>query len=92
MPDDVEAPWVARLYVSDRTAEKLTRKHRLTVQEVEAAVLCVAGLRGVWDDHPERGHRFILEVFIRSRRVLVVLYPADDPLGGSWHLGSAYFI
>jgi hypothetical protein len=44
----------------------------------------------VWDDDPERGRRALVEIFIRGQRVLVVLYPVDDPLGGVFNLGSAY--
>lgn len=82
--------WVARLYASQPTRQKLIEKHQLTVEEVEDAIVCKSGLSFVWNDHPERGRRALIEVAIRSRRVMVVLYPADDPLGDGWNLGSAY--
>lgn len=83
--------WVATLLISARTAEKLSQKHGLGAQEVRAAVVCVEGLNFSWNDDPDRGLRAIVSARIRRRRVLVVLYPVDDPLGDAWHLGSAYF-
>lgn len=59
------------------------------VDEVRDAVECVYNLRFVWDDDPERGLRAIVEVSLRGRRALVVLYPAGGE--DEWHLGSAYF-
>ena len=50
--------WVAEFVVSDRTSQKLAHKHHITVDEVEQAVKCVAGLRGSWDHDPIRGNRF----------------------------------
>lgn len=82
--------WVALLRVSDRTAEKLMQKHGLDADEVRDAVQCVRGLRYVWDEHPDRGVRALVETSIRRRRVLVVLYPTDEI--DVWHLGSAYFV
>ncbi len=32
----------------------------------------------------------MVEVFIRERRIVVVLYPVDDPYGDVFALGSAY--
>lgn len=80
--------WIAELCVSQRTEQKLIHKHRLTVEEVEDAVVCVRGLQGAWDDHPERGRRLLIQAKIRGCSALVVLYPTDDP--DVWHLGSAY--
>jgi hypothetical protein len=37
--------WVARLIVSQKTAEKLAGRHGLTWQEVRDSVVCVSGLR-----------------------------------------------
>lgn len=87
---DGERVWVATLYVSDRTAQKISQKHGLEVQDVEDAIVCVTSLTYTWDEHPERGRRALIETRIGGRRVLVVLYPANDPLGDGWHLGSAY--
>ena len=46
------------------------------------------GLAFAWHDDPERGLRAIVSVWIRARPVLVVLYPASDPLGDAWNLGQ----
>lgn len=81
--------WIAELQVSDRTAQKLIHKHRITVEEVESATVGVPGLQGAWDNDPERGRRLLLLVTIRGRQALVVLYPTSDPY--VWNLGSAYF-
>jgi hypothetical protein len=80
---------VSELYVSHATAQKLLHKHQITVQEVEDAVVNEPGLRGSWDNDPIRGLRMLVEVTIRGRRALVVLYPRDDPT--EWNLGSGYF-
>lgn len=87
-----DAIWVAMLYVSQKTAQKLASKHGLDVDDVRQAVTCVPGLRAVWDEHPERGLRAIIEAYIAGRKLLVVLYPANDQWGDGWHLGSAYYI
>lgn len=84
------ALWVAVLNISPRTAQKITEKHRLDPEDVRAAVQTVAGLEYVWDDDPERGLRAIVRVVIHGGPVLVVLYPVEHPLGGVFHLGSAY--
>jgi hypothetical protein len=85
-----EAIWVARLRISDATAHKISTQHGLQADEIRDAVECVRGLTFVWDDDLDRGRRAIVETFIRGHRVLVVLYPADDPLGEVFDLGSAY--
>jgi hypothetical protein len=85
-----ETIWVARLGVSPATAHKISRDHGLHADEVRDAVVCVRGLRFVLDDDPIRGRRALVETFIRGVRVMVVLYPANDPLGDAYHLGSAY--
>lgn len=81
--------WVATLRVSYRTEQKLIQKHRITVAEVDDAVVGVPGLRGAWNDDPVRGRRLLLSVTLRGRRALLVLYPTSDPY--VWNLGSAYF-
>jgi hypothetical protein len=87
-----ETIWVARLRISDATAHKISTQHGLQANEVRDAVEGVSGLPFVWDDDPQRGRRAIVETFIRGDRVLVVLYPAHDPLGDVFNLGSAYRI
>ena len=85
--------WVAVLNVSVRTAQKLSSKHGLSEAEVRMAIVGVKGLRYVWDDSPDgRGLRVIVETNINGRRVLVVLYPCDDPFGDTWNLGSAHVV
>jgi hypothetical protein len=86
----VETIWVAQLRISNATAHKISTQHGLQADEVRDSVECVPGLTFVWDDDPERGRRALVEIFIRGQRVLVVLYPVDDPLGGVFNLGSAY--
>lgn len=89
MADLPATVWVAELYVSASTEQKLIHRHNITVDEVEQAVKCVKGLRGRWDVDSDRGVRALIWVTIRSRRVLVVLYPTTAP--DVWNLGSAYF-
>lgn len=86
----VPSLWVATLYISDRTAEKLRAKHRLDPDDVRDAIVGVRGLRYAWNTHPERGTRAIVEATIDGDRVLVVLYPEASAMGDAWHLGSAY--
>jgi hypothetical protein len=90
--DVAEQPklWIARLIVSPRTAEKLSSKHNLDQQEVVDAVVCVKNLAYTWNVDPERGLRALVEVEIRGKRCLVVIYPVDDPSGDVYALGSAY--
>ncbi len=83
---------MAVLNVSERTAQKISQAHGISELEVREATVCVAGLVYVWHDHPERGRRAIIDVRIRSKRALIVLYPADSPLGDVYNLGSAYFV
>ncbi|HWH28926.1 MAG TPA: hypothetical protein VNU26_08200 [Mycobacteriales bacterium] len=83
--------WVARLLVSDRTRQKISGRHGITEQEVRDAVELRPGVPYAWDVHPIRGTRAIASVVIRGRQALVVLYPADDPLGDVYWLGSVYF-
>src|SRR2546429_7698280 len=81
--------WVAVLNMSERTAQKISQVHRISELEVREATVCVAGLMYVWHDHPERGRRAIIDVRIRGKRALVVVYPAESPLGDVYNLGSA---
>ena len=69
-----ERLWVARLHISERTAQKITSVHHITPQEVRDAVELQAGLIYAWNEHPKRGRRALVEVFIRGRRTIVVLY------------------
>jgi hypothetical protein len=71
---------------------EISQLHGITAEEVRDAVVCVEGLSFAWHNHPDRGWRAIVEIRIRGRLALVVLYEADDPLGDSWNLGSAYFV
>jgi hypothetical protein len=82
--------WIADLYVSDATRQKLVHVHRLDPDDVRAGLVCRTGLRYAWHEHPERGRRVLVELFVGSARVLAVLYPAGDPEEETWHLGSAY--
>lgn len=82
--------WVAKLIISEATAGKLSAKHGLDPREVRDAVVGVAGLRYAWHNHPERGRRALVEVWISDGRCVVVLYPVDDPAGDIYALGSAY--
>lgn len=83
--------WVARLHISQRTAQKIISAHHITPEEVRDAIELRAGLTYVWDEHPTRGLRAMVEVSIRAQHVIVVLYPvADQPLGDEYNLGSAY--
>ena len=86
-----ERLWVARLHISERTAQKITSVHHITPQEVRDAVELQAGLTYVWNEHPKRGRRALVEACIRGRRTIMVLYPVvDAPLGDEYNLGSAY--
>jgi hypothetical protein len=83
--------WIAELSISPKVAEKLRHKQKIEENEVRLAVVCVASLKYRWDTHPEQGRRAIVEVKIRKKRALVVLYPVDEPTD-TWALGSTYFI
>jgi hypothetical protein len=80
--------WVARLYVSERTRAKISSKHGLDVDDIRAHLVGALGLRGVWQHHPVRGLRALVEVYLGDQRVIVVLYPADEP--DAFHVASAY--
>lgn len=80
--------WVAELYCSSRTADKLSASHGLAYDEVRDSVVAVSGLEYVWDEDLERGLRAIVRVRIRRDTCLVVLYPAQGE--DCFSLGSAY--
>lgn len=84
----MESIWVAVVRVSPAVRKKLSARHGLDADEVANAIQCVVGLAWGWDDHPERGRRAIVRTSVRNAKVLVVLYPTDDP--DVWNLGSAY--
>ncbi len=60
--------WVARLEVSQKTAEKLASRHDLNWQDVRDAIVCVRDLQYAWDDNPERGLRALIQVTYEARR------------------------
>jgi hypothetical protein len=86
----VSSLWVARLLVSDATAQKLSAKHGLDRQEVHDAIVCIRGLRFTWQHHPERGRRAMVEIVVQDRRCIAVLYPVSGPSSDVFALGSAY--
>jgi len=88
----VASLWVAELLISDRVAQKITRRHGISAAEVRDAVVCVRGLRWRWDTHPERGRRAVVSTTIRGRHCAVVLYPQLAAMRDTWTLGSVYFV
>ena len=76
--------------MSEATAQKLAAKHGLDWGEVRDAIVCVRGLRYTWHRHPERGLRALVEIQLRGRRCVAVLYPVGDLSGNVFALGSAY--
>ena len=78
--------WVAVLRVSPA----VRAKHSIDADDVSAAVICAKGLTATWNDHPARGRRALVEVWVGRSRVLAVLYPTE--LEDAWNLGSAYTI
>jgi hypothetical protein len=82
--------WVAQLIMSDATKRKLSALHGLDWRAVNEAIDGVRGLAYTWDDDPERGRRAVVETEVGGRVCVIVLYPAEHPLGGVWALGSAY--
>lgn len=85
----VSSLWVARLLVSDATAQKLSAKHGLDWQEVHDAIVCIRELRFTWQHHPERGRRAMVELVVQDQRCIAVLYPVSGPSGDVFALGSA---
>ena len=86
----VASLWVAHLIVSDATASKLSGKHQLDWRDVRDAIVCVRGLRYAWHQHPTRGRRAMVEVVVRGRRCIAVLYPVGVASSDVFTLGSAY--
>jgi hypothetical protein len=84
--------WVAKLNISFRTAQKIINRHGIPIADVRDAVVCRSGLVYVWDEDEVRGPRAIVAAEIRGRKAWVVLYPAPDPMGDAYNLGSAYFV
>jgi hypothetical protein len=82
--------WISRLIISEATVQKLAAKHGLDWRDVHDAIVCVRGLRYTWHEHPERGRRALVQIRIGRRRCIAVLYPAGDPSGNVFALGSAY--
>lgn len=81
--------WVAVLYCSDRTADKISGNHGLDVAEVHRAVVARRGLR-VRRHEDDRGVRFIARPMIHGAPVLVVMFRDPDDVD-AYHLASAYF-
>ncbi len=82
--------WVARLHVSEPTAQKVSGgKHGLRVRDIRDEVVCRRGLTAREDRDPERGLRLYVDVVIDKEPVLVVLkahrYQVDE-----YYLVSAY--
>ncbi len=83
--------WVAQLHISPRTAEKIRGVHSLDPEWVREQIECRAGLVATWHVHPERGLRALIELPMKPKRILVVLYPVTDGMTqDEYHLGSAY--
>lgn len=82
--------WVAELIVSDRTKTKLSAKHQLDWRDVRDGIVCVRNRRYTWDDDPERGTRALVEVVVRGRLCIAVLYPVEDPSDDVYALITAY--
>jgi hypothetical protein len=82
--------WVAKLHISDSTAEKIVSKHHIQPHDVRDAVECQVGLAYEWNYHPERGWRAYVKTHVGGRYTFLVLYPAFDHSGDCWRLGSAY--
>jgi hypothetical protein len=78
--------WIAQIIVSDDTAEKIRAKHNLEPDDIIAAIQSPPARSGRLD--PD-GERLYIQVTMKKRPVLVVLYDAGDDV---WHLASAYVI
>jgi hypothetical protein len=81
--------WIAELIISDRTAEKIASKHRLSPRDVRDAILCRHALIGRWSADRQGNPRVLVRVTVGDRPCLVVIYPAGDDV---WHLASAYVL
>lgn len=84
-----EPVWIEHLSISSDTEDKLWSKHDLDPADVRRAVQRKPGLRGTWDDHPNKGLRMLIKVKIGTADVLVVLYP-DKNNEQRFILGSAF--
>lgn len=83
---------MGQLRWSNDTADKLTTKHYLDVEDVRAAVEGVQGLEYSVHVHPTKGRRALVKVQLEGIDTLVVLYPDRQGRLDVWHLGSAYAI
>ncbi len=81
--------WVARLHVSERTAEKLASKHGLRTADLRDEVVCRRGLGARENRDPERGVRLYVDVVIQGAPVLVVLKRHQHQVD-EYYLVSAY--
>jgi len=73
--------WVTQLLISPRTEQKIVQGHQITAAEVRDAVVGAVGLPFRWHRDEARGERAIVEVTIRGRTTLVVLYDALSSAG-----------
>ena len=80
--------WIAILYCSDRTYEKISGNHGLDFDEVRRAVVCRKSLQ-VRRHNDHRGERFLVKVNIGGCPVLLVLF-RDAYDVDAYHLASAY--
>lgn len=81
-------PLVGELRISPPTANKLIQRHHVDPEDVRPELVGVEGLTYAENIHPIYGWRALVIIQIRSQRVLVVLFPTEDP--HAWNLGSAY--
>lgn len=83
--------WIADLWISTATRDKIQNKHSLNVEEVANAIVAVPGLPFRWHYHTERGWRVLIDTVVDTQKVRVVLYPRPrDAYGDAWDLASAY--
>lgn len=78
---------IRSVYISPAVNAKINSKHGVTQDEVLDA--CVRVVTASWIAD-ERGRRLYIDgKTARGRRLLVVLYPTNDP--SLWNPGTAYF-
>ena len=79
------------MLISWRTAEKISSKHGINVEDLRDQVECVEGLQGVRHLRPDGSTRYYLFVLINQRKVKVVLCPnlADVDV---YYLANAYHV
>lgn len=82
---------VSRLYISARTAAKIAGKHGISVTEIDNALLGGGNFAARWVNDPDLGARLLVQIVLRGRRAIVVLYPRGPAGDDEWALGSAYF-